>query len=202
MRHLLERALATPGFAGVMAYSLPEALWLVGHGVRDVFVAYPSVDREALAALAGEDVRVVEQIAQEVPWRPGARELLAACRELDIPQALVTMSWTELAGAVVDATEPGSFGLMVTGDVVTHGKPHPEPYLTAAAQLGVHPAACIAIEDSPTGVRSAAAAGVPTLAVPHVVEVPDIAGSVRIPTLTGVTPFDLMPLALGAVARP
>ena len=112
------------------------------------------------------------------------------------------MSWADLAGAVVDATEPGSFGLVVSGDQVTHGKPHPEPYETAAERLGVEPATCVAIEDSPTGVRSAAAAGVPTLAVPHVVEVPDIAGSVRIPTLTGVTPFDLMPLALGAVARP
>lgn len=62
VRHLLERALATPGFAGVMAYSLPEALWLVGHGVRDVFVAYPSVDREALAALA-DDERALREVS-------------------------------------------------------------------------------------------------------------------------------------------
>ena len=103
-----------------------------------------------------------------------------------------------LAGAVVDATEPGSFGLMVTGDIVTHGKPHPEPYLTAAAQLGVHPAACIAIEDSPTGVRSATAAGVPTLAVPHIVEIPAIEGSVHVDSLAGLTPFDLVPLTTGA----
>ncbi|WP_376715190.1 HAD family hydrolase [Janibacter limosus] len=67
-----------------------------------------------------------------------------------------------LAQAVVDATEPGSFGIVVSGDLVTHGKPHPEPYLTAAEQLGVDPVACVAIEDSPTGVRSAVAAGVPT----------------------------------------
>ncbi|WP_156466291.1 HAD family hydrolase [Janibacter sp. Soil728] len=142
--------------------------------------------------------RVIEQIADEVPWRPGARELLAACREADIPSALVTMSWTDLAQAVVDATDPGSFGLVVSGDLVTHGKPHPEPYLTAAAQLGVEPAACVAIEDSPTGVRSAVAAGVPTLAVPHVVEVPAIDGAVPLTTLVGVTPFDLVPLATGA----
>lgn len=147
--------------------------------------------------------RVIEQIADEVPWRPGARELLAACREADIPSALVTMSWTELAQAVVDATEPGSFGIVVSGDLVTHGKPHPEPYLTAAEQLGVDPVACVAIEDSPTGVRSAVAAGVPTLAVPHVVGVPAIDGAVPLTTLVGVTPFDLMPLALGsALADP
>lgn len=142
--------------------------------------------------------RVVEQIADEVPWRPGARELLAAGREAGVPAALVTMSWTDLARAVGDATEPGSFELLVTGDLVTHGKPHPEPYLTAAARLGVDPTACVALEDSPTGVRSAVAAGVPTLAIPHHVAIPEIPGAVRVDTLAGLTPFDLRPLATGA----
>ena len=186
-------------FGGTWTHEL--AVQLVGN---PLLVSAQFILDNSPVALPAEEVvhrlqsRVVEQIAQEVPWRPGARELLAACRELDIPQALVTMSWTELAGAVVDATEPGSFGLMVTGDVVTHGKPHPEPYLTAAAQLGVHPAACIAIEDSPTGVRSATAAGVPTLAVPHIVEIPAIEGSVHVDSLGGLTPFDLVALTTGA----
>ena len=43
---------ARSGFAGVMAYSLPEAIWLAGHGVHDILVAYPSVDRSAWRALA------------------------------------------------------------------------------------------------------------------------------------------------------
>ncbi|WP_406829596.1 alanine racemase [Pedococcus sp. KACC 23699] len=51
-RPLLQRALARPGFAGVMAYSVREACWLVGSGLEDVFVAYPSVDVLALAELA------------------------------------------------------------------------------------------------------------------------------------------------------
>lgn len=62
VRHLLERALAAPGFAGVMSYSLPEALWLVGQGVRDVFVAYPTTDRKALAALVADEV-ALEQVS-------------------------------------------------------------------------------------------------------------------------------------------
>ena len=48
---------------------------------------------------------------------------------------------------------------MVTGEQVEHGKPHPEPYLTAAAALGVPPGDCVAIEDSNTGAKSAEAAG-------------------------------------------
>lgn len=51
-RALQERVLARPGFAGTMAFTLPEALWLAEHGAEDILVAYPSVDRAALRALA------------------------------------------------------------------------------------------------------------------------------------------------------
>ncbi|GAA4412360.1 amino acid deaminase/aldolase [Fodinibacter luteus] len=54
-RALLERVLARPGFAGVMAYAVAEAVWLASSGVRDVFVAYPSVDVEAIRAVAADD---------------------------------------------------------------------------------------------------------------------------------------------------
>jgi D-serine deaminase-like pyridoxal phosphate-dependent protein len=53
-RHLLCAVADRPGFSGVMAYSLPEALWLAGHGLHDVLVAYPSVDRSAWRALAAD----------------------------------------------------------------------------------------------------------------------------------------------------
>lgn len=60
VRHLLERVLEREGFAGVMSYSLPEALWLAGHGLRDLFVAYPTTDREALTALAADERALTE----------------------------------------------------------------------------------------------------------------------------------------------
>ena len=53
----------------------------------------------------------------------------------------------------------------------TNGKPHPEPYLRAATALGVDPVQCVAIEDSPTGVTSAAAAGCVVVAVPNLVNI-------------------------------
>jgi HAD superfamily hydrolase (TIGR01509 family) len=138
--------------------------------------------------------RVVAQIAVDVPWRPGAKELLAELNELGVPSALVTMSWRPLAEGVVTYLPEGSFAAVVTGDEVTHGKPHPEPYLTASRMLGVDPADCVALEDSPTGVRSATAAGVPTLAIPHIVPVPEIAGAMRIGSLAGVTAAELRAL--------
>jgi HAD superfamily hydrolase (TIGR01509 family) len=146
--------------------------------------------------------RVVAQARREVPWRPGARELLAELVERGVPCALVTMSWARLARAIVDVLPAGTFAAVVTGDEVRHGKPHPEPYLTAARRLGADPAACVAIEDSPTGVASATAAGVPTVAVPVVVPVPSGPSRVIVPTLEGVDPDRLVELARSARTRP
>ena len=142
---------------------------------------------------------VIERVRRRTPWRPGARELLAELNGAGIPCALVTMSWKRFTDAVVPSLPIGSFAAIVAGDDVAKGKPHPEPYLAAAALLGVEPSRCIAIEDSPTGVRSALAAGCITVAVPHVVAVPDGLGAHRLPTLAGVGVADLEALlAVGA----
>jgi len=137
---------------------------------------------------------VVVRVAEHVPWRPGARELLASLVAQRVPCALVTMSWESLASAVVSNLPKGSFTAVITGDVVSHGKPHPEPYLAAARLLGADLGACVAIEDSPPGVASAVAAGIPTIAVPHHVPVPETIGAVQIATLAGLEPQDLLRL--------
>lgn len=55
LRHVLDAMLDRPGFAGVMAFSLREALWLVDHGINDVLVGYPTVDTGALHDLAADE---------------------------------------------------------------------------------------------------------------------------------------------------
>lgn len=143
---------------------------------------------------------VVAKVREEVPWRPGARELLGGLRALDVPTALVTMSWKRFSDEVVRCLPPESFVTTVTGDEVDRGKPHPEPYLLAARRLGLRPEECVAIEDSPTGVRSALAAGCRVIGVPHVVEIPSaiadlpesIGQLVLLPTLTDLTPVNLV----------
>ena len=144
--------------------------------------------------------RVIGKVSEHIPWRPGARELLEARKAEGVPSALVTMSWRSLADAVLGALPEGTFDVVVTGDEVSHGKPHPEPYRAAARLLGVSPEDCVAIEDSPTGVRSAVAAGVPTLAVPHVVSVPEMAGAVHLNSLAGLTPSRVAELGRQAQA--
>lgn len=113
----------------------------------------------------------------EVDWRPGAFELLSACRSRGVPTALVSASHRRLLDAVADAVRhhPGlhgpAFDVTVAGDEVSRGKPHPEPYEEAAGRLGVDIRRCVVIEDSPTGVASGQASGALVLAVPHLVPI-------------------------------
>jgi HAD superfamily hydrolase (TIGR01509 family) len=137
---------------------------------------------------------VIERVRRDIPWRPGARELLADTVAASMPTALVTMSWRRFTDAVVPALPPGSFSAVVAGDDVRHGKPHPEPYLEAARRLGVDPADCIALEDSPTGVRSAVAAGCVTFGIPHHVPVPPL-GQLHLASLDGVSLDGIVALA-------
>jgi HAD superfamily hydrolase (TIGR01509 family) len=139
-------------------------------------------------------VGVVRLIEQEVPWQPGARELLAALKAADVPCALVTMSWRRFVEPVVRALPDGSFDALVCGDEVSHGKPHPEPYLRAAELLGFAPEETLAIEDSQTGASSAEAAGCRVLVVPSHVDMQSKNGWVLRDTLAGLEPPDLATL--------
>jgi HAD superfamily hydrolase (TIGR01509 family) len=134
---------------------------------------------------------VVDQVRHAVPWCAGARELLLALHDAGVPCGLVTMSYQRFVAPILEHLPPETFRVIVTGDMVDNGKPHPEAYLTAAAALGVDPADCVAIEDSPTGATSAAAAGCTVLVVPNHVPVPPGPGRVFRETLEGVTPQEL-----------
>jgi HAD superfamily hydrolase (TIGR01509 family) len=134
---------------------------------------------------------VVVAIERDMVLRPGVGELLTALHDAHVPCALVTMSYRPIARAVVDKLGADVFAAVVTGDSVRHGKPHPEPYLTAAEMLGVDPADCTAIEDSPPGAASAHAAGCRVIVVPNMVEVDTRAEWTVFDTLTGVSVHDL-----------
>ncbi|MGO2096939.1 MAG: HAD family hydrolase, partial [Candidatus Microbacterium stercoravium] len=103
---------------------------------------------------------VIAQLAEHgVPFRPGAKELLASLRALGVKTAIVTMSRHRMAQRVVDAIDFDAFDAVLGGDDVERPKPFPDPYLAGAAALGVGLRDCVALEDSPTGLTSAVASG-------------------------------------------
>jgi len=137
---------------------------------------------------------VTKQLSQQILWRPGARELLELLRRKRIKTALVTMSMHRMAAQVVEAIGFDAFDVIVAGDDVRHGKPHPEPYLKAAELLGVEPGECVAFEDSISGLRSAETAGTKAVGIPNIVAIPNEPGRILWPTLEGVKLADLRKL--------
>ena len=131
--------------------------------------------------------RVQSKLAKEIPWRPGAKELLLDLRKHGVKTALVTMSLHRMAKQVVDAIEFDAFDEIVAGDDVKQGKPFPEAYLKAAELLGFKPSNCIAFEDSNSGLTAAEAAGTIAIGIPHIVPLADKPGRVTWSTLEGVT---------------
>jgi len=137
---------------------------------------------------------VVAQLQVSIPWRPGAQELLRELKKRGVKTALVTMSMKRMAESVVNQIPFKAFDVIVAGDMVTLGKPHPEPYLMAARLLGVAPEDCVAFEDSLTGLTSAEAAGTKAIGVTNIVPIPELPGRIIWPTLDGVTLRDLRKL--------
>jgi len=168
-----------------------DAMQLVGN---DLLVSGEYIKAKLGLAQSAEEVvellldGVVAQVRHAVPWCAGARELLLALHAAGVPCALVTMSYQRFVAPILEHLPPETFRVIVTGDMVDNGKPHPEAYLTAAAALGVEPADCVAIEDSPTGATSAEAAGCRVLVVPNHVPVPTGPGRVFRDSLVGLSP--------------
>lgn len=105
-----------------------------------------------------------------VPLKPGVVELLTYLKDQGIGIALATATRTVRTEENLQRTGLAPyFDVIVTGDMVEHGKPHPETFLTAAARLGVKPCECMGVEDSFNGVRAIRAAGMVTVMVPDTV---------------------------------
>jgi len=125
------------------------------------------------ALLADSYARYDGIVQAGVPLRPGILELLELLRAHDIPRAVATSTRSPLAQRKLEAAGLlPYFQAVATSSDVAHPKPAPDIYLLAAERLQVAPQACLALEDSPTGVRAALAAGMTTIQVPDLL-VPD-----------------------------
>jgi HAD superfamily hydrolase (TIGR01509 family) len=175
-------------------WSREHAMHLVGNDLLEsgrYIHEHSGIDLEPAEIVEELLDRVMVRVGRTVPWRPGAAELLKDLRARGVRCALVTMSYRRFVAPILAGLPDGTFEVVVTGDAVSQGKPHPEPYLKAAAILGVDPARTVAIEDSNTGARSAESAGCTVLVVQN--HVPVLPGDRRVlvDTLAGMTADDL-----------
>ncbi|MFG3069328.1 MULTISPECIES: HAD family hydrolase [Streptomyces] len=165
---------------------------------RDVVVGGP-MTRSAgyLIEVTGADIAIEEltvllndrfekRIGRGVPLMPGAARLLAELAAHEVPTALVSASHRRIIDRVLDSLGPQHFALTVAGDEVARTKPHPEPYLAAAAGFGADPWRCAVVEDTATGVAAAEAAGCRVVAVPSVASIAPAPGRAVVSSLEQV----------------
>lgn len=123
---------------------------------------------EDLEALVLESEQLFWELAEGgLRPMPGLEGLLAAVDASGLPRSVVTSGARQYATRMLKLIgRADGFAFLVTGDDITHGKPHPEPYLLAAARHGVAPGSMLALEDTGLGCQSAVAAGAVAVAVP------------------------------------
>ena len=159
-------------------HALPQSLWLamVGNGDEACRrMLSERVGSEAADALLRRSGALYEvRVAAGVPHRPGIGALLDWLQRRGVPRAVATSTRRPLALRKLGAAGLlGRFDAVCTGSDVAHPKPAPDVYLLAAAALGVAPARCLVLEDSPAGVRAALAAGMTPVQVPDMLEPDD-----------------------------
>ncbi len=130
--------------------------------------------------------RTVEIFRHGLPFKDGARELLESVRAAGLRTALVTATYRDLVEIALDTLGHNTFDVVVCGDEVSANKPDPAPYLQALDLLGLSADSCLVVEDSPTGSRSAATAGIGVLVVASEMPVPAAPGLLFADTLVGV----------------
>ncbi len=112
------------------------------------------------------DGMVRQVLREELQPQPGVKQLIDECVRRGLPRAVASSSlrkWVRLKLETIKLQD--AFDVVLGGDDVVNGKPHPDIYRLAAQCLGLPPHSCIAIEDSPVGIQAAVGSGAYTIAV-------------------------------------
>lgn len=158
-------------------HDLPYSLWLQMVGGSEAAcraLLHEHLDENQAQALLDRAHALYEVVVDAgVPHRPGIVELLDWLQAHGIPRAVATSTKRPLALRKLQAADLlHRFDAICTSSDVRHPKPAPDVYLLAASALRVDPSRCLVLEDSPTGVRAALAAGMTPVQVPDML-VPD-----------------------------
>lgn len=151
------------------------AMQCVGRNKADtlsILSKYLPSEEDAIAVLkrTGELFSVVEK-EQGLNKKPFVVECLDSLKKAGFRLAVASSTRAaKVHPQLTNAKIHDYFETFTTGDTVTHSKPDPEIYLNAAASLNLKPEECVAIEDSPNGVRSATNAGIKCIMVPDLIQ--------------------------------
>lgn len=150
-----------------------------------------SLSPEEIEALANEKEEMFrEHVRDHVHPLPGAQDLVRALKQADFKLAVGSSGPrqnVELLLRGLGIRE--AFEVLITGDDVTHGKPHPEVFAKAAVALGLPPDRCVVVEDAPQGVEAGLAAGIRVLAVTSTRTAQELSHATRVvDTLVGIGP--------------
>jgi HAD superfamily hydrolase (TIGR01509 family) len=127
---------------------------------------------EGAGLMAELDALVMDEALRDVAPRPGAVDLVRALRAAGTPVGLASNSPRHFIDRVLATSGTAEcFDAIVSAHDVGAPKPAPDVYLAAAAALSVEPQSCVALEDSPTGVAAAVAAGMRVVGVPYLVDI-------------------------------
>jgi len=161
-----ERDLVFPQEVFVEMVGLPD------HASRAVYLAHfgEAFDHEDFEAEVWRRVRA--ELAVGATLKTGVVELLDRLDDLGLPYAVATSSSHETVNRHLGEIRSRFAAIIAAGDYA-RGKPNPDPFLVAAARLGVDPSHCLALEDSHNGVRAANAAAMMTIMVPDLLEATD-----------------------------
>ena len=166
MRH------AAAGIGRDLPFAIFQRMVGLTHAKSDLILAEhfgDGFDLEGFQAAVSTYFRAEQ--AAGIALKAGVVEILDRLDAMALPRAIATSSSRY---AVEQSLGPHGlldrFDAFITRDVQDHGKPHPEPFLKAAAAIGVQPLDCLAREDSHNGVRSASSAGMMTVMVPDMLD--------------------------------
>jgi HAD superfamily hydrolase (TIGR01509 family) len=176
-----------------------ELLGTSGPRARAIFERHLGLPGQG-EVLAAELLELVfAEVGRAAPPQPGARELIAALRGAGIPLGVASNSPSALVAlALRVAGLDGAFGSVLTADQVAQPKPAPDVYLASCRALGAEPARAVALEDSPTGVGAAVAAGMFVVGVPSLEGVSLAEAHLRAPSLAAPEVWGALGLRLAA----
>jgi HAD superfamily hydrolase (TIGR01509 family) len=161
---------------GLSATALTQAMFDLGVRAPGLAPDRPAEEHAAWMRESADRAVVAAINEKGREFMPGADRLLDQLSKSEYRVGLVTSASESITDASLTALENASrhgfdrtmFDAVITLDTVTNPKPNAEPYARGAAALGVEPAECMAVEDSPTGVEAAKSAGIGTIfAVAH-----------------------------------